>query len=328
MTQPLDEAMRGFHPVLPLGVAFSGGADSTALLVACASQWPGQVVALHVNHGLQSAASLFENQCRTLCASMNVPLRVQVVDARSASGQSPEDAARRARYKALVALARIEHAQPAIKSIAIAQHADDQAETLLLALSRGAGLGGLSSMPAQWQFEGIDFFRPLLQVAGADIRTWLASKSVQFVEDPTNQDERFTRNRIRARLLPALQEAFPQFRDTFGRSAAHAAQAQTLLDELAQQDMALVCPGVQVDLNANTNRGLVIRSLQTLSRARQANVLRFWLKKNYAVLPSTAQLAELQDQLADCTTRGHRIHIKLAQGFAERSGEMLTWYNP
>ena len=226
MTQSLDAALRAFQPALPLGVAFSGGADSTALLMACAAQWPGQVVALHVNHGLQAAAADFEAHCVALCAQLNVPLRVQKVDAGHAPGQSPEDAARIARYKAFGALARIESAQEAIKSIALAQHADDQVETLLLALSRGAGLRGLSAMPAQWTRDGLDFHRPLLQVSAADILAWLAARSAGFVEDPTNTDHRFTRNRIRAQLLPALEAVFPQFRDTLARSAAHAASAE------------------------------------------------------------------------------------------------------
>jgi tRNA(Ile)-lysidine synthase len=320
MTQTLDQAVRAFEPELPLAVAFSGGADSTALLVTCAEKWPGQVVALHIHHGLQVAADAFESQCIALCEQLHVPLRVQRVDARHRAGQSPEDAARQARYKALSALALMEYAQVAIKSVAIAQHADDQVETLLLALSRGAGLAGLSAMPAQWQRDGLQFYRPLLQVAGAEIRTWLSARDIAFVEDPTNADEQFTRNRIRARLLPALQQAFPQFRDTFGRSAAHAAQAQGLLEEVAEQDLQSVSsPELKLPQT---------KSLQLLSRARQANVIRYWLKLRFHVIPSAAQLNELLDQISVCTTRGHRIHIKVGEGFVERRAEVLDWYNP
>lgn len=316
----VDAALRGFAPALPLAVALSGGADSTALLVACAEKWPGQVVALHVNHGLQAAAPAFERHCIDLCERLNVPLRVQRVDARHHSGQSPEDAARQARYKAFDALASMEPAQTAIKSVALAQHADDQVETLLLALSRGAGLGGLSAMPAHWQRDGLDYYRPLLAVAGADIRSWLARRGIAFVEDPTNADEQFTRNRIRARVMPALQAAFPQFLDTFARSAAHAAQAQVVLDEVALQDAGQVCRA--------SDGLLLIKPLQQLSRARQANAVRYWLKNRFQVIPSTVQLQELLSQLAACTTRGHRIHIKVGHGFVQRRGEVLTWYNP
>ncbi|WP_294771612.1 tRNA lysidine(34) synthetase TilS [uncultured Rhodoferax sp.] len=318
MTQSFDTAMRAFEPALPLGVALSGGADSCALLVACARRWPGQVLALHVNHGLQAAAVEFEAHCKVLCEGLGVPLRVGQAQAGHAPGQSPEDAARIARYKALQALALMDSAQIAIKSIAIAQHADDQAETVLLALSRGAGLRGLSAMPQQWQREGLFFHRPLLRVAGKDIRAWLQQQGVVWVEDPSNRDTRFTRNRIRKDLLPVLEQAFPQFRDTFARSAGHAAQAQALLEALAGEDLAMVC---------RAEDGLPrIKSLQAFAQARQANVLRHWLDTAYGVIPSAAQLGELQSQIAACTTRGHRIHIKVAQGFVERRGAVLAWY--
>ena len=320
MTQSVAQAIAGFNPVLPLAVALSGGADSVALLLACAEKWPGQVSAVHVNHGLQAAATLFEDHCRTLCQQLNVPLQVVAVDAGKQAGQSPEDAARQARYMAFRTIAPVEYIGIAIKSIAIAQHADDQVETLLLALSRGAGLAGLSAMPAHWQRDGLDYYRPLLSVSGADIRTWLAKRGVAFVEDPTNQDEQFIRNRIRARLMPALRTAFPHFLDTFARSASHAAQAQQLLDEVAVQDLEAV--------RRSTDGLPRIKALQTLSRARQANAVRYWLKLSFQVIPSAAQLSELLDQVANCTTRGHRIHIKVGQGFIQRSYDVLAWYNP
>lgn len=308
--------MARFTPVLPLAVAFSGGADSTALLIACARQWPGQVMAMHVHHGLQAAADDFEQHCRRICAALHVPLVVQAVDARHTSGQSPEDAARRARYKAFEALVLINRAQIAIKTIVVAQHADDQIETVLLALSRGAGLPGLSAMPQVWTRGGIHYQRPLLQVSSADIRMWLAAQGVSFIEDPTNVDERFTRNRIRARVLPVLQLCFPQFRDTFARSAAHAAQAQALLHEVAAQDLAQV--GVPP----------LIGALQALSRPRLANVLRHWLQTVYQAAASAAQLDELMRQIAACRTRGHALHLKVADGFCVRQGKVLHWYNP
>jgi tRNA(Ile)-lysidine synthase len=319
MTQPLEHAMQAFQPELPLGVALSGGADSTALLTLCAAKWPGQVVALHVNHGLQPAAVLFEQHCKRLCIRLHVPLRNYQAEAKNAPGQSPEDAARIARYKALRALALAESAQPAIKSIAIAQHADDQVETILLALSRGAGLAGMSAMPAQWQSGDIMFYRPLLRVAGADIRSWLGKHKVDFVEDPTNLDPRFTRNRIRAQLLPVLQSVFPHFRDTFPRSAVHAAQAQGLLNALASEDLAAAC--------SPPDTAPCIRGLQAMPYGRKANVLRYWLRSSYQVIPSTAQLHELIDQVDACTTQGHRIHIKVGQGYVRRNGKVLDWYN-
>ena len=314
LSSSFAQALADFAPELPLAVAYSGGPDSTALLLACAEKWHAQVTAIHVHHGVQAAADSFEQHCRETCARLGVPLTVIRVNGRHAPGQSPEDAARRARYQALDDVAK----DPAtlFRSLAIAQHADDQIETLLLALSRGAGLPGLSAMPGQWLRGNVLYYRPLLSVPASDIRTWLESRRADWVLDPSNANEHFTRNRIRARLLPALQASFPEFRSTFARSAAHAAQAQVVLQEVATQDLEMVGSPPQ------------IAALQRLSQARQANLLRHWLKAMHAVVPSTAQLVELLRQIACCTTRGHKIQIKVGGGFVQRRGADLHWYNP
>ncbi len=306
---PTLAALDQFSPVLPLGVAYSGGADSTALLYAAAQLWPGQVSAIHVHHGLQAAADGFVRVCEETCTRLGVPLHVVHADARHAEGQSPEDAARLARYAALAQAAT----SLGLQAVLLGQHADDQVETLLLALSRGAGLPGLSAMAARFERGGMVFHRPLLQVPAAALRQWLVQSGHPFVDDPTNTDERFTRNRIRARLLPALQGSFPQFRETFARSARHAAQAQALLVELAQEDLALV--GVPP----------VIKVLQNLSRARQANVLRHWLFSAHQAGPSTAQLEQLLGQIEACTTRGHSIELKVAAGQVRRDEDVLRY---
>ena len=311
------QAIGRFCPGLPVAVAYSGGADSTALLVACADRWPGQVHALHIHHGLQAAADAFEQHCEAVCKALGVALTVRRVDAQAAPGQSPEQAARAARYteffKYFAAQAQIGPAHPAIKDIAIAQHADDQVETLLLALSRGAGLPGLAAMPARWRVDAVTFHRPLLTVPQAALRDWLMHRGIGWIEDPSNADQRFTRNRIRAQLLPALQAAFPQFRRTFARSAAHAAQAAGLLAELGAEDLARI------------GQPPVIGELRKLSAARCANVLRHWLKTAHGTTPEAAQLRELIAQIDACTTRGHHIRIKVGAGIAQRQGDHLLW---
>ncbi len=312
----VDAAMDLFaadQPALPLAVALSGGADSTALLVACAERWPGQVRGWHVHHGLQAAADEFERHCARLCAALNVPLQVRRVDARAAPGQSPEDAARRHRYAAFDDLALASGTSGAIKTVVIAQHADDQAETILLALSRGAGLPGLAAMPARWRRGEMAYARPLLTVSGAAIRTWLRARGQTWVEDPTNADLRHPRNLIRAELLPALQAAFPAFRSTYARSAAHAAEAQRLLEEVAAQDLAAV--GTPPRLNA----------LQALSAPRRGNLLRHWLASAHGQVPSAAQLAELQSQVMAARTRGHGMQLKVGSGYVLRQGDALQW---
>jgi len=304
-----------FQPELPLAIAFSGGADSTALLLACVSQWPGQVIAIHIHHGLQAAADGFASHCQALCEQLQVPLVLCKVNAQRVAGQSPEDTARKARYAALSEAVHTHPSLLGVKDIAVAQHADDQVETLLLALSRGAGLPGLACMPSEWLRDGLHWHRPLLNVPGAKLRDYLTQAQMSWVEDPTNQDEQFTRNRIRAQLLPALESAFPQFRETFSRSASHVAEAQEILDEVAAADLVcLLLP-----------EGLNMKALQQLSSARQSLVLRYWLKVHHQTTPSTAQLSEMMSQIAACTTRGHQLRLKVGRGYAIRNGQVLTW---
>lgn len=293
----------------PVAVAFSGGADSTTLLLAAHQRWPGRVMALHVHHGLQVAGDRFESHARAFCDQHGIAFRSERVQAGHAPGQSPEDAARQARYSALARMA----ADAGAAGVLLGQHADDQAETLLLALSRGAGLPGLAAMAEHFERHGMAFGRPLLDVPSAALREWLQSAGHAFVDDPSNIDQRFTRNRIRAQLLPAWEACFPGFRPLLARSAAHAAQAQHLLDELAMIDLA------------RTGTPPAIAALQALSRERQVNALRHWLRTGAGVAASAAQLDELLDQITACTTRGHRIHLKVASGFVTREGERLHY---
>lgn len=295
--------------VTPWAVAYSGGADSTALLLAAQALWPEQVQAFHVHHGLQAAADGFEAHARACCTRWGIALHVVHVQARHKPGESPEDAARRARYRALADMAQHHGA----RWVLLGQHAQDQLETLLLALSRGSGLPGLAGMPDAMQRYGVAFGRPWLALDGQSLRAHLNAHAVPYINDPTNADPHYTRNRIRAQVLPALQVAFPACLETFARSARHAAQAQTLLHEVAVQDLITI---------GNPPR---IRALQALSLERQANVLRHWLRQGWNAGPSEAQLREALRQIAACTTRGHRLHLKLAHGYVTRDGETLCY---
>jgi tRNA(Ile)-lysidine synthase len=329
-------------------VAYSGGADSTALLLMAAHVHPQRVSAVHVHHGLQAAADDFAGHCEAFCAALNVPLQMIKVNAKAALGQSPEEAARKARYAAISdvilkqkwQIAGIEYArnamnlgvtggEPLLPTVLLAQHADDQVETLLLALSRGAGVDGLAGMAAQFERHGLQWARPFLMtesfMGSQDIRDWLAHEGLQarepgsanlgqgWVEDPTNQSLAFTRNRIRAKLLPVLSDVFPQYRATFARSAQNMAQMSVLLAQRA------------IDLEAVIGLPPLIKALQLVSREAQANYLRHWLKTKYQVIGSQAQMNELLDQIEACTTRGHRIHIKLASGYVMRDGTVLQY---
>jgi tRNA(Ile)-lysidine synthase len=337
----------GLNPRLTYVVAYSGGADSTALLLMALDAVPEKhkhlVSAVHVHHGLQAAADDFAAHTQVFCAERGVHLTVLRVNAKAASGQSPEDAARKARYQAISEhvlklnedVAGMEYARGAPElivkqtTVLLAQHADDQVETLLLALSRGAGVDGLAGMAAQFERHGVQWARPFLSeflfMGSQQIRAWLAERGFTarepgsgnigqgWVEDPTNQSLDFTRNRIRAQLLPALSAVFPQYRDTFARSARNMAQAGELLAHSA------------MDLVANVGMPPQIKALQALPRSSQTNYLRHWLKSQHQAMGSEAQMNELLSQIAACTTRGHNIHIKFAQGFVRREGHALSF---
>lgn len=311
MDNPAALALASWAAPLPLAIAYSGGADSTALLHAAACRWPGQVHALHVHHGLQAAADQFEAHCVAVCRALDVPLHAERIDARHTPGDSPEDAARRARYKILAGLCKAQD----LAHVALAQHADDQVETMLIALGRGAGLDGLAGMPREMQRHGITFHRPLLAVHASALRRWIADSGTPHIEDPTNTDLCYTRNRIRCQVLPALAEALPQFRETFARSARNVAKASTLLAQTAIADIA------------KTGAPPALAALRALPRERRANVLRYWLKRDHQAMPSEAQLEQLQDQIEACSTRGHRIQLKVANGRIEREAGVLRWYN-
>ena len=293
----------------PVVVAYSGGADSTALLHIAQAIWPGAVHAVHVHHGLQAFADDFVQCCERACATWAVPLQVKRTAVVCPPGASLEERARWSRYQSLAEAATQLNAQVVL----LAQHADDQAETVLLALSRGAGVKGLAGMGELAAKNGVLFGRPFLSQPGPVLRACAQGLRVAFVDDPTNSDVRFTRNKIRHQISPHLLEAFPQWTQTVARSARNAAQAASLLDDLGSMDLQLV------------GDPPCISSLQKLSHRRQSNVLRCWLHARSGFAPSEAQLVELLSQIACCKTRGHQIDLKVGAGKVRRFGTLLEF---
>lgn len=300
------------HALKPLAIAYSGGLDSTVLLHLAHSLWPDAVVAIHVNHGLQAAASEFEAQCVATCQQLSVPLSVIQANIELQPGDSPEERARDARY---FLLRQGAHAHGAVV-LWVAQHADDQAETVLLALTRGAGVAGLAGMGEVAHHGEVTMGRPLLTVPQNRLRDLGLGQGWAYVDDPTNQDKRFTRNRIRHDVMPVLSQAFPQLVNTLARTSRHCAQADALLVDLARVDLLV------------TGAPPSLRALQSLSVARQVNALRCWLRDESGRAPSTAQLTELIKQVAAATTRGHRIDIKMGNGRVVRQGAQMLYVPP
>ncbi|MCC6868053.1 MAG: tRNA lysidine(34) synthetase TilS [Burkholderiales bacterium] len=271
----------------PILVALSGGRDSVALLAALRAVAPprGHVVcAAHVDHGLSPHAPRWRAFCGELCARWDVPFLAATVAVRRADSTSLEAAARRARYTALVDLA----ARAGCRHVALAHHRDDQAETLLLQLLRGAGPRGLAAMPPlRDDARGIAWWRPLLDADRADIDAYVQSHGLDYVDDESNAGLRHRRNALRHLVMPALREVAPQAVAAIARAAQHQAEAARLADDLARLDAG----------TGHDPATLACATLAALPRHRARNLLRFHLRGLDLPAPSTARLAAMLDQL-------------------------------
>jgi tRNA(Ile)-lysidine synthase len=284
----LDRQLRRLLPEYPavcLCVAFSGGLDSTALLGACAQLKgaAGSVRAIHINHQLQAASASWGAHCRRVARALGVPVTVRTVTVARTRGTSLEAAAREARYAALGSLLR------AGEVLLTAHHEDDQLETVLLQLLRGAGVAGLSAMPAVASFAQGRLARPLLEVTHHELALWLATQRLTFVEDPSNAQVDLDRNYLRAKVLPQIKARWPAASATVARCARHAAQAQRLLDALAAADVGCALVG----------EALSARVLRTLPLDRRVNALRFWIAGAGLLAPPTRRLEEIAGALLD-----------------------------
>ncbi|MBM7454944.1 tRNA(Ile)-lysidine synthase [Oceanisphaera litoralis] len=272
-------------PDTGLLVAFSGGLDSTVLLALAArlAREQGRAVrAVHIAHGLQAAAEPWPAHCARVAESLGVACETIRVQVELGPRVSLEAAARKARYHALAGAM-----QPG-EILLTGHHLDDQAETLLLALKRGAGVAGLAAMPMRKPFDPGEQWRPLLACSRQQLDTFAREQSLSWVEDPSNADDDFDRNFLRNRILPPLLQQWPSFNRTLARSAELCAEQMELAAELAETDL----PGL-----LNPAGGVSITGLQTLSRARRHNVLRHWLELE-AIHSSRRQLQAIWQELA------------------------------
>ncbi len=274
-----------------IAVAYSGGRDSTALLHATIQQSrcsDVQVVALHVHHGLNPHADAWMEhgaaQCRGWARrGWPVEFAAQRIAESPAKGESVEAWAREARYRALRAMAQAH----SVSVVLLGQHRRDQAETWLLQALRGAGVAGLAGMPRSVQRDGITWLRPWLDRPRDEIDAYVRRHRLKFVDDDSNADPRFDRNRLRMQVWPALTAAFPQAEGALATAARWAQQADALLDEIAALDLARVSSAGQ----------LIIGDWMALSTARRGNALRGWLRQQRAAPAPASLVTRLLDEL-------------------------------
>ncbi len=270
-------------------LGLSGGVDSMVLLDVLTHLAPSMrfsLRALHVDHGISPNSGRWAEFCATACRSVGVPLAVEAVDIAPYRALGVEGAARQARYEALAR-------QPA-DFIVLAQHRDDQVETVLLQLARGGGVRGLAGMPASRAVRGSSarLLRPLLSVTRTEIEAYARDRDLKWVEDESNANLALRRNFVRARVLPMLESVFPALRAAIARSAANLSEAAELLDVMADTDLATVASDDALD----------VHGLRALGEARSRNVLRRWCELRNAPWPGSARLLEVLRQAGQAGT--------------------------
>ena len=301
-----------------IAVAFSGGVDSSVLLDAAVRvAGASRCVALHVHHGLSPHADAWLVHCQAFAQERGVEFDAQRVVVLRAPGVSVEAAARDARYRALDAMCSAR----GIHTLWLAQHADDQAETVLLQLLRGAGLAGLAAMAPGFLPAGASAtrVRPLLHVLRTQLEHYASARTLRWIDDESNADTRYARNALRHEVMPALAVHFPGFRDALARTAAHAASAQRLLDSFARLDME--------HAGRDEGRALSHEALLALDDDRALNLLRYWMRTLGFVAASSARLSDALRQLREvgAAGEGHRLRIDHA-GQALRSYRGLVYW--
>ncbi|HTH93904.1 MAG TPA: tRNA lysidine(34) synthetase TilS [Rhodocyclaceae bacterium] len=287
LTQALNECLRKtLTPGKRIAIAFSGGLDSSVLLHLAARHGAGVqgLSAIHVNHGLSPHAEAWADFCRARCAEFNIPFALAKVTVPQDAPEGLEAAARRLRYEVFSAL-DVDH-------VLLAHHANDQAETLLFNLMRGAGVLGAAGIPAT--STGGRYLRPLLGSARNELEAYASAHELHWIEDESNHDVDFSRNFIRHEVLPILASRFPAAALNLARSADYFSEAQEMLDEMAR-----------FDLGGVANFPVPIVQLTQMSEARARNALRYLISAHGLQAPNGKRLSEALRQFLEAGPDKH-----------------------
>ena len=309
MTEPLtaqtiESALTRCHNPKHLYIGYSGGVDSHVLLHLCASM-PGlkdKITAVYVHHGLQAEAESWATHCKKTAESLGVGFILLRVNAVADLGESPEEAARNARYTALKSLVG------AGDALLVAQHRDDQLETVLLQLFRGSGLRGLSAMPERMVFGQGIMLRPLLNIAKSAIDDYARTQGLSWVEDPSNLSHEYDRNFLRHAVLPLLKQRWPACDKTVARSARHCADAQAIISELTENLFHPI-------FNA-ADQTLSISRLTSYEIPQQQLVIRQWFQALGLKMPALAFVERLQSEVL--AARDDSDPVLFGQGYNVR----------
>lgn len=269
-------------------IAYSGGVDSHVLLHLLANTPHPQLTsirAIYIDHGLQAESDKWRAHCASVAKTLNVPFDSLTVSVEDVDDLGLEAAARQARYQAFSSLLSDNEV------LLTAQHQQDQAETLMLQLLRGAGPTGLSAMSFESRMSGMTIIRPLLGQSKADILDYAHLHQLHWIDDPSNADLTLNRNYLRHQVFPSLESRWPAVAKTLSRSADHNREAIVLMQELAELDAQRV--------GIDSPNILSVSALTELSEPRQRNVLRFSIEQCGLNLPSTVILQRVLEEV--CT---------------------------
>ena len=300
----ISSALNQSNNLKHIYVGYSGGVDSHVLLHLCAAiaNLKDKITAVYVHHGLQLEADAWSKHCKKTAERLGVNFIVLHVNAVPCQGESPEEAARNARYNALKPLIKVDDV------LLVAQHRDDQLETVLLQLFRGSGLQGLSAMPESIAFGQGLMLRPLLNVSKSAVNDYAQTHALSWVDDPSNFSNDYDRNFLRNEVLPLIKKRWPACDKTVARSAKHCANAQVLISLQAEK--------LFLEVYDDLDKTLVISELKKQTIDQQALVIRQWFQTLNLKMPAQAFVKGLQSEVI--AAREDADPVLSGQGYSVR----------
>ncbi len=280
--QSIKQTLEKLQQSSKVVVGFSGGVDSHVLLHALSTlkkEYCLDIMAVHIHHGLLKEADEWSVHCKQVCETLGIPYQVKKVNLKINKGESVEAVARQARYQAFKDLMEDDDV------LVVAHHQDDQAETFLMQLLRGAGLKGLSAMPVFSKFGQGYILRPFLLLSRDDILAYAKDHQLKWIEDNSNHDMRFDRNFMRQKIMPLLLVRWPGLGKTISRATQHIAESNDLLQDFAKQ--------VIESVRGKSDGTLSIKKLKVLSQAEQKNILRYWFDEKSFLMPNEKHLQHI-----------------------------------
>lgn len=282
----VKDILSGFPDAGTCWIAFSGGLDSHVLLHTLSlikNEIKPELVAVHVNHGLSRYAESWQKHCQSVCENHAIKFLTFTIDIAQKSNKGTEAFAREKRYEIFANL-MMEH-----DLLLTAHHLNDQAETMLLQLIRGSGPDGLAGMPQSREFSNGFLVRPLLDYSREEIHEYALKESLHWVEDESNKSNQYDRNYLRNEIIPGLLTRWPGALKTIRRATRHQADARSLINEIAENDLETVCGDEWSKIN--------LTEFSKLSLIRGKNVLRAWIKRNHMEIPNAQIIEKINDEV-------------------------------